>query len=135
MGGQRQTGVTGVGGTSARGAGAVIALVRASHPEPTVMVTALAMALAIGTGRSGIGVLAVGAAVLAGQLSVGWHNDWLDAARYADTHGYQTDPEKEMWPWRDWVINAFNRNLPESRSPQCIGRSKECTQKESNRLI
>ncbi len=38
--------------------------------------------------------------------------DWLDAARYADTHGYQTDPEKEMWPWRDWVIGAFNRNLP-----------------------
>ncbi len=38
--------------------------------------------------------------------------DWLDAARYADTHGYQTDPEKEMWPWRDWVINAFNKNLP-----------------------
>src|SRR5580704_17737402 len=58
-----------------------IALIRASHPEPTVMVTALAMALAIGTGRAAIGVLAVGAAVLAGQLSVGWHNDWLDAAR------------------------------------------------------
>jgi len=38
--------------------------------------------------------------------------DWLDASRYADTHGYQTDPEKEMWPWRDWVINAFNSNLP-----------------------
>ncbi|HEY3836007.1 MAG TPA: PSD1 and planctomycete cytochrome C domain-containing protein [Bryobacteraceae bacterium] len=38
--------------------------------------------------------------------------DWLDAARYADTHGYQTDPEKEMWPWRDWVINSFNSNLP-----------------------
>jgi hypothetical protein len=38
--------------------------------------------------------------------------DWLDAARYADTHGYQVDPEKEMWPWRDWVISAFNRNLP-----------------------
>ena len=37
--------------------------------------------------------------------------DWLDAARYADTHGYQTDPAKEMWPWRDWVINAFNRNM------------------------
>src|ERR1700733_12127285 len=38
--------------------------------------------------------------------------DWLDAARYADTHGYQTDPAKEMWPWRDWVINAFNANMP-----------------------
>ncbi|MDE3166803.1 MAG: PSD1 domain-containing protein [Acidobacteriota bacterium] len=38
--------------------------------------------------------------------------DWLDAARYADTHGYQVDPEREMWPWRDWVIAAFNRNLP-----------------------
>jgi hypothetical protein len=38
--------------------------------------------------------------------------DWLDAARYADTHGYQTDPAKEMWPWRDWVINAFNHNMP-----------------------
>ena len=41
--------------------------------------------------------------------------DWLDAARYADTHGYQVDPEKEMWPWRDWVISAFNRNLPYDR--------------------
>jgi heme o synthase len=74
---------TEVGGTGVRGIGRAVALVRASHPEPTVMVTALAMALAVGTGRSGIGVLAVGAAVLAGQLSVGWHNDWLDAARDA----------------------------------------------------
>jgi len=41
--------------------------------------------------------------------------DWLDAARYADTHGYQVDPEKEMWPWRDWVIAAFNRNVPYDR--------------------
>jgi hypothetical protein len=41
--------------------------------------------------------------------------DWLDAARYADTHGYQVDPEKEMWPWRDWVVNAFNRNMPYDR--------------------
>jgi hypothetical protein len=37
---------------------------------------------------------------------------WLDAARYADTHGYQTDGERHMWRWRDWVIDAFNSNLP-----------------------
>ena len=37
---------------------------------------------------------------------------WLDAARYADTNGYQLDGEREMWRWRDWVIEAFNRNLP-----------------------
>ena len=37
---------------------------------------------------------------------------WLDAARYADTHGYQNDGEREMWPWRDWVIHAFNQNMP-----------------------
>jgi 4-hydroxybenzoate polyprenyltransferase len=45
------------------------------------MVTAVAVALAVSTGRSGPGVLLAGAAVLAGQLSVGWHNDWVDAAR------------------------------------------------------
>ena len=37
---------------------------------------------------------------------------WLDAARYADTNGYQTDGTRFMWRWRDWVIDAFNRNLP-----------------------
>jgi Protein of unknown function (DUF1553)/Protein of unknown function (DUF1549)/Concanavalin A-like lectin/glucanases superfamily/Planctomycete cytochrome C len=37
---------------------------------------------------------------------------WLDAARYADTNGYQNDGDRYMWRWRDWVINAFNRNLP-----------------------
>ena len=36
---------------------------------------------------------------------------WLDAARYADTNGYQTDGVRSMWRWRDWVIDAFNRNL------------------------
>ena len=41
--------------------------------------------------------------------------DWLDAARYADTNGYQNDFARTMWPWRDWVIDAFNRNLPFDR--------------------
>ncbi|MEX2577444.1 MAG: DUF1553 domain-containing protein [Verrucomicrobiales bacterium] len=40
---------------------------------------------------------------------------WLDAARYADTGGYQGDVRKTQWPWRDWVIEAFNRNLPFDR--------------------
>jgi mono/diheme cytochrome c family protein len=39
-------------------------------------------------------------------------SDWLDAARYADSNGYSVDRDREMWPWRDWVIAAFNRNLP-----------------------
>ena len=38
--------------------------------------------------------------------------DWLEAARYADTNGYQGDRERTMWPWRDWVVKAFNENLP-----------------------
>ncbi|MEM7394881.1 MAG: DUF1549 domain-containing protein, partial [Verrucomicrobiota bacterium] len=40
---------------------------------------------------------------------------WLDAARYADTGGYQGDTPRTMWPWRDWVIRAYNRNLPFDR--------------------
>ncbi|MCB0656960.1 MAG: PSD1 domain-containing protein [Saprospiraceae bacterium] len=37
---------------------------------------------------------------------------WLDVARYADSHGYQDDGPRTMWPWRDWVIHAFNANYP-----------------------
>ena len=37
---------------------------------------------------------------------------WLDAARYADTSGYQNDGPRDMWRWRDWVIDAFNANQP-----------------------
>jgi hypothetical protein len=38
--------------------------------------------------------------------------DWLDAARYADSHGFNNDGLRTMWRWRDWVIDAFNANLP-----------------------
>jgi mono/diheme cytochrome c family protein len=41
--------------------------------------------------------------------------DWLDQARYADTNGYQNDFSRIMWPWRDWVIDAFNANIPFDR--------------------
>jgi uncharacterized protein DUF1553/uncharacterized protein DUF1549/cytochrome c len=41
-----------------------------------------------------------------------WCWDWLDAARYSDTNGYQGDPERTMWPWRDWVVRALNANMP-----------------------
>ena len=60
------------------------ALVRASHPEPTAAVTAIATALAVSAGLGARSAL-VGAAFLTGQLSVGWSNDWIDAARDART--------------------------------------------------
>ena len=37
---------------------------------------------------------------------------WLDVARYSDTYGYQVDRDRYVWPWRDWVIKAFNENMP-----------------------
>ncbi len=40
---------------------------------------------------------------------------WMDLARYADSHGYQDDGYRTMWPWRDWVIHAFNSNYPYSQ--------------------
>jgi len=45
------------------------------------------------------------------QFGERWAWDWLDAARYADTNGYQGDPERTMWPWRDWVVKAINANM------------------------
>jgi len=41
-----------------------------------------------------------------------WARRWLDAARYADTNGYEKDRDREIWAWRDWVINALNQDLP-----------------------
>jgi hypothetical protein len=40
---------------------------------------------------------------------------WLDGGRYADTNGYQSDGERSMWRWRDWVIDAYNSNMPFDR--------------------
>ena len=39
-------------------------------------------------------------------------SEWLDVARYSDTYGYQVDRDRFVWPWRDWVVEAFNKNLP-----------------------
>jgi hypothetical protein len=44
-----------------------------------------------------------------------WGRHWLDAARYADSNGYEKDPMRFIWFYRDWVINAFNRDLPYDR--------------------
>lgn len=41
--------------------------------------------------------------------------DWLDAARYADSNGYQGDNDRTMWPWRDWVVRTLNGNMPYDR--------------------
>jgi len=41
-----------------------------------------------------------------------WAQQWLDLARYADTSGYESDEPRTAWAWRDWVIDAFNHNLP-----------------------
>jgi hypothetical protein len=42
--------------------------------------------------------------------------DWLDVARYADSYGFQVDREREVWMWRDWVIQAFNATCPSTSS-------------------
>jgi 4-hydroxybenzoate polyprenyltransferase len=60
---------------------AVKALAGASHPGPVLVVTAVAVLLGVGIGYPPLRLLLLGAAMLAGQLSVGWSNDWIDAAR------------------------------------------------------
>jgi hypothetical protein len=46
------------------------------------------------------------------QYGERWARKWLDLARYADTNGYEKDRDRSMWPYRDWVINALNADLP-----------------------
>ena len=41
-----------------------------------------------------------------------WGRIWLDAARYADSDGFEKDKPRQVWFYRDWVINALNRDLP-----------------------
>jgi hypothetical protein len=49
------------------------------------------------------------------QYGERWARRWLDLARYADTNGYEKDRPRSIWPYRDWVINALNRDLPFDR--------------------
>ncbi|RZL09409.1 MAG: DUF1549 domain-containing protein, partial [Pedobacter sp.] len=44
-----------------------------------------------------------------------WASTWLDVARYADTKGYESDPNRNIWSYRDWVIKAFNKDMPYDR--------------------
>lgn len=65
---------------------ATVALLGASHPLPSLAVTALATAVSVAAGRSAAGVVLVAAAVLSGQLSIGWSNDLLDRRRDLGAH-------------------------------------------------
>ncbi|MBI3865208.1 MAG: PSD1 domain-containing protein [Planctomycetia bacterium] len=44
-----------------------------------------------------------------------WARHWLDVARYSDTNGYEKDMQREQWTWRDWVVDALNRDMPYDR--------------------
>lgn len=46
------------------------------------------------------------------QFGERWASVWLDLARYSDTFGYEKDPHRDIWPWRDWVIRALNADMP-----------------------
>jgi hypothetical protein len=56
--------------------------------------------------------------------------EWLDLARYADTGGYQNDMPHKVWKWRQWLINAYNANMPfdhrraAGRSPARLDRRR-----------
>src|SRR5262249_14924685 len=49
------------------------------------------------------------------QIGERWARPWLDLARYADSHGFQRDDLRSVWPYRDWVIRALNADMPFNR--------------------
>src|SRR6185503_7265901 len=46
------------------------------------------------------------------QYGERWATPWLDLARYGDSDGYEKDSQRVAWPYRDWVVKAFNKNMP-----------------------
>ena len=58
---------------------------------------------------------AVDALLAKPQFAERMASDWMDYSRYADSYGFQVDRDREVWPWRDWVISAFDRNMPFDR--------------------
>lgn len=62
--------------------------------------------------RPGAYLRMVDRALASPRLGERWGRHWLDQARYADSHGYTNDNERSIWPYRDWVIAAFNQDLP-----------------------
>lgn len=64
------------------------------------------------TDRSKAVRLAIDRLLASPQFGERWARPWLDAARYADSHGFQRDDLRDLWPFRDWVIRALNENMP-----------------------
>jgi hypothetical protein len=95
-------------------------------PTPAEVDAVLAEAAAAGRGKSKDPALALAAWDTAYEHYVDrllasphygerWARRWLDLARYADTNGYEKDRPRIMWPYRDWVIKAFNDDMPFDR--------------------
>ncbi|HEX5404168.1 MAG TPA: UbiA family prenyltransferase [Pseudonocardiaceae bacterium] len=87
--------------------GTLVGLVRACHPDACVTVTAIAVLLGVAVGRGAGGLVLVGTAVLAGQLCIGWTNDYLDAVRDADTGRTDKPVASGSVPRRTVLVTAI----------------------------